>query len=158
VNPRLFYTIAGLIVLCDQVTKRMVLQSLPVGESRRILGPILSLTHTRNAGGAFSLLQARAAVFVIVGVIAVIAMVIAFHRLRGAELPIATALALALGGAVGNLIDRIRFGYVVDFFDVHVWPIFNIADSAITVAICLLAWRFLVVRHSENDPAKGGPS
>lgn len=153
-KPRIFYLIALLIVVCDQVTKQLVLSALPVGESHRILGPILSLTHTRNAGGAFSLLQARAPVFVIVGVVAVVAMVAAFHRLRGAELPIATALALALGGAIGNLIDRIRFGYVIDFFDIHVWPIFNIADSAITIAICVLAWRFLAPHSSRNGRAR----
>lgn len=152
-KPRIFYLIAFVIVLCDQLTKHMVIRVFPVGDSRRILGPILSLTHTRNTGGAFSLLQARVPVFVVVGIIAVAAMLVAYHRMRESDLGISAALALALGGAIGNLIDRIRFGYVVDFFDIHVWPIFNIADSAITVAICLLAWRFLMPHKRRDEPA-----
>ena len=142
-KPIRFYLIALVIVICDQVSKWSVVRALPPNGTRPVLGRFLSLTYTVNTGGAFSLFQARNIVFIFVAVIAMVALTYAYHKFQRHDLYISAALALALGGAVGNLIDRIRLGHVIDFFDVHFWPIFNVADSAITIGILLLAWHFL---------------
>jgi signal peptidase II len=151
VKPFRFYLIVLLIVVCDQVSKWAVTAQIPFGGSRPILGHWLLLTPTRNTGGAFSLFQARNSVFMLVAVVAIAALLYAYHRFQRRELLVSAALSLALGGAVGNLIDRLRFGYVVDFFDVRVWPIFNVADSAITIGILLLAWHFLFHKQAEGE-------
>lgn len=146
-----------MVIVADQITKFVILRSLPFGASRPVLGPLLSLTHTRNTGGAFSLFQANNEIFIVVASLATVALLVAYHRYHRDHLPVAAALALALGGAIGNLIDRIRYGYVVDFFDIHIWPIFNIADSAITVAIVVLLWRFLLAKEPgpATEPNRG---
>jgi signal peptidase II len=172
VRPLLFYSLAGVLVLCDQVSKWAILQSLPYTVSIKTPIPYLYLTHTRNTGGAFSLLQAKNHWFIVIAGVAMIALAFAYHRSARRDLWVSAALSLALGGAVGNLIDRVRFGYVVDFFDIRVWPVFNVADSAITVGILILAWTFLFKREpaepatddgrtTENDPddsVNGQPS
>lgn len=145
-KPVLFYLMSLLIVACDQVSKWAVVTTIPLHESRPVLGRFLSLTHTRNTGGAFSLLQANNTFFIVVAAVALVALIYSYHRFQRSNLLVSGALALALGGAIGNLIDRVRYGYVVDFFDVHFWPIFNVADSAITVGILLLAYHFLFQR------------
>jgi signal peptidase II len=163
VKPLLFYLVSIVIVIADQVSKWVVLQNLPLGLSRPALGNFLMLTHTRNTGGAFSLFPAGNSTFVVVAIIAIGALVFAYHRFQKTNLFVSAALGLALGGAIGNLIDRIKYGYVIDFFDLHagtnhtVWPIFNIADSAITVGILLLAVHFLFAKESAPVNSKERP-
>jgi len=152
VRPLLFYLIAITIVACDQVSKHVVMQHLPLHVRTPVLGSFLSLTHTQNTGGAFSLFKAHNAVFVAISVVALVALIGAYHRFQRHDLWVSAGLALALGGAIGNLIDRARFGYVVDFFDLGWWPIFNVADSAITVGIVLLAFLFLFRKESAPAP------
>jgi signal peptidase II len=125
-----------------------------------VIAKVLALTHTHNTGGAFSLFQARNEWFEIVAVVAIVALVFAYHRMKSKSLAVTAALALAFGGAIGNLIDRIRFHEVVDFFDVLVplpqigrWPVFNVADSAISIGIVLLAWHFLLSKEHQRQPA-----
>ena len=146
-RPILFYLISIVIVIADQVTKWAVIQSLPLNARQPVIGNFLALTHTRNTGGEFSLFPAGNSSFVVVAIIALGALIFAYHRFQRSNLLVSSALGLALGGAIGNLIDRIQYGYVVDFFDVaagkYHWPVFNIADSAITVGILLLAGHFL---------------
>ena len=155
-KPIRFYLVALIIVLADQVTKWSVVRSIPLNQSRPALGKIMVLTHTQNSGGAFSLMQGNPFVFIIVAVLAIGALVFAYSKYQRNNLPMSVALALALGGAIGNLVDRIRYGYVVDFFDFHggtdrnLFPIFNVADSAISVGIILLMAMLLFAK----DPAK----
>jgi signal peptidase II len=158
VKPVLFYFLAVVIVVVDQITKWSVqvhlqLNNLPVPA----VGRFLYLTHTHNTGGAFSLFQAGNKIFILVAGLAILALIYAYHKMKRTDLLVSAALALALGGAIGNLIDRVRFGYVVDFFDIQagtgrsIWPIFNIADSAITVGIFLLAGHFLLAKSPEKQ-------
>ncbi len=147
-KPIRFYLIVFVILLCDQVSKWSIMRSLPLGVRRAVLGRFLFLTYTQNTGGAFSLFQAGNGIFIVVALIAIVALIYAYHNFQRRDLLVSTALALALGGAVGNLIDRIRFGYVVDFFDIRVWPIFNVADSAISVGIVMLAVYFIFKRDA----------
>jgi len=160
VRPFLFFATAVLIVVCDQVSKWAVITNLPQNATRPVIGGFLQLTHTRNSGGAFSLLQARPAVFIVIAVVAIAALCYAYFRSSRGDLLVSGAIALALGGAIGNLIDRVRFQNVVDFFDITVklpligrWPVFNVADSAITVGIVLLAGHFLFRRDKPEQAA-----
>lgn len=152
-----FYMIALVIVVCDQVSKWAVTQTMTLNESRPVLGRFLSLTYTLNSGGAFSLFQARNSVFIAVASMALVVLLFAYHRYQRRDLYVSAALALALGGAVGNLIDRVRFKGVIDFFDVHFWPIFNVADSAITCGILILAWHFLFGHKLKREEAASAP-
>lgn len=147
--PRLagFGFIAGLVVLLDQVSKAWVLQSFRLYESRPVVEGWFHLTYVRNPGAAFGLFAGRAEAFrvpffLIVTAIALVAIAIIAWRLPKGRPVLLSALALVFGGAVGNLIDRIRWGEVVDFLDVfwrtHHWPAFNVADSAISVGMTLL--------------------
>jgi signal peptidase II len=158
VKPVRFYLMALIIVVLDQVTKGVVQSRLPLNNvPLPAVGRFLYLTHARNTGGAFSLFQAGNAMFIVVAFAAIIALVYAYHKMKRTDLAVTAALSLALGGAIGNLIDRVRFGYVVDFFDIQagtghsIWPIFNVADSAITVGIVLLACHFLFARSPADQ-------
>ncbi len=155
-----FYLAVAVLVACDQVSKAIVMRYVPES-GRPILEPFFSLTPTVNSGGAFSLLQARNWVFVTVAVIAIGALVYAFHTVPQPDRLLSASLALALAGAIGNLMDRAQFGHVRDFFHIHtvsgqtLWPIFNVADSAITVAILLL---FIRAFGPHRKPEPGAQS
>jgi signal peptidase II len=135
------------VVLLDQGSKAIVVRTLGLHESVPLVDGLLSLSHVRNRGAAFGLLSDwdlpyQSALLSVLSVAALVAIALYFLRLpSSARLP-RLALALVLGGAVGNLIDRVRLGYVVDFVHAfwrqHQWPDFNLADSAITVGVTLL--------------------
>ncbi len=146
---------AGITVLADQATKELVLRTLSLNESLGVIPGFFALTHIRNTGGAFGLLageatQARTLFFLAASVLA-LGMILFFYAKVAHGKPWAgAALAMICGGAVGNLIDRLRFGEVVDFLDFYVgtthWPAFNIADSAISVGVGMLCFLVLSKR------------
>lgn len=154
---------AGIVVL-DQLTKWLVVRSLDLHEYRPIVDGLLSLSHVRNRGAAFGILSDadlpyQALFFSALSLFALVAIAVYAYRLpTEARLPRA-ALTLVLGGAVGNLIDRLRLGYVVDFIHVywrhHQWPDFNVADSAITVGVALLILDILRSPHPERARSGG---
>lgn len=135
------------VVGLDQLTKALVRSDLALYESHQIIPGLVSLVHGRNVGMAFGVLSggglpAQAFVLAVLSAGVLLLVVAQWHRLaEGPALP-RIALALIAGGAVGNLIDRIRLGYVTDFVHVywrgHQWPDFNLADSAISIGIVLL--------------------
>lgn len=141
----LFGTAAGTYTL-DRITKLWAERTLPDNPIDLIQG-VLTLRFTTNSGGAFSLFQNAPWFFVIVS--AAIALLIVLTAFRHSDLLVASSLGLVLGGAVGNLTDRFvrgsgSLGEVVDFIDLHVWPVFNLADSAIVIGAVLLfvtSWR-----------------
>jgi len=127
------------IFLLDRITKTVVLNGMSYGQSIKVLPNIFHITFVLNNGTAFGLLKDRNAHLVPLSFLA-IAFIIFFvmkHKPKSAALNL--ALGLILGGAAGNLYDRISFGHIVDFLDFRVWPVFNIADSAITVGGIILA-------------------
>lgn len=137
--------IAGVVLVADQVTKDLAQTYLTrqPDQSVPILGEAVRLTYVANKGAAFGILQDRTIFFIVVGV-AVIGVIVASYRyypVTGWLLNL--ALGLQLGGAFGNLIDRLRVGYVVDFIDVAIWPVFNLADSAIVVGVGILAYHMM---------------
>lgn len=154
IRPATFYFIALLVFGSDQWSKAWVLRTLDWEQSVPIFGNVFSLTLTRNTGGAWGFLPSGNLLFIVFASIAVVALLFAYHRLPHVPLLVGSALALALGGALGNLLDRLRYSYVVDFFYFHVgnfhWPIFNIADSAITLGIALLLFHFFRAAQAET--------
>jgi signal peptidase II len=135
------------VVALDQATKALVVRSLDLHDYVTLVDGLLSLSHVRNRGAAFGLLSDwdlpyQSALLSVLSVVALVAIAVYFFRLPAAARLPRLALALVLGGAVGNLVDRIRLGYVVDFIHVywrqHQWPDFNVADSAITIGVTLL--------------------
>jgi signal peptidase II len=149
--------LGGAVVALDQITKLIVLDRLPLGASVPVVDGLLSLTLVLNPGLAFGLLGGIPAGWrwvvaaLSLAALAVLARV-ALRVLPTGGWPGRLAIGLIFGGAVGNLIDRARFGAVVDFVDVHWrgwhWPAFNVADSAITVGVALLALRLLTERST----------
>lgn len=129
------FLITGLVVIIDQITKALAVANLKIGESHPIINKLFYLTLVQNTGAAFGLFKNQAAFFILVSAVAIIVMVFFLSKKKISQyLP----LALILGGAIGNLIDRLRFGYVVDFLDFRVWPVFNFADSCISIGAFLL--------------------
>lgn len=137
-----FYGIALVMFGADQLTKWFVMGHIPE-EGRPLLGHWIMLHPTVNTGGAFSILSSRNELFIIVATLAAIGVATVFHRLPRVDLVLGAGLALTMGGALGNLLDRVVYGHVRDFIDLQVWPIFNVADSCICVGMAFLAWRML---------------
>jgi len=131
------------VIVLDRTTKIFFSDFLSLGESFPIIRNFLHMTLVHNTGIAFGMFKNQGVVFIIIPVIAVILLVynIYYYRRSGEELSqlYVLAFSLILGGAIGNLADRILYGYVIDFIDFRVWPVFNIADSAITVGAIIIA-------------------
>lgn len=138
------WSLALIIIAADQASKWLVRMWLAPGQSLPILRSILHLTYVQNTGAAFGLFRGYATVFVLLSVAVAGWIVTELLAQRDAGRLTVFSLSLVLGGAIGNVIDRVRFGYVVDFIDLRVWPVFNIADSAITVGVTLLLWQSFV--------------
>ncbi len=146
----MFFLIAVVVLVLDQLTKNLVLGNLSLHESITVIPGFFNITYIRNTGAAFGMMAGseswRHIFFQSVSVLALGAIVYLFWSSRRDSLALWGA-ALVFGGAAGNLVDRVRFGYVIDFLDFFVggyhWPAFNIADSSITIGAFLLAWKFL---------------
>lgn len=142
-----------LIIAADQLSKFFIVSNFQLGDSIKIIDGFLYITHTRNTGAAWGIFGEHTeylAIFSVVATIALIILLLYIKRAFGAF-----SLALIIGGAVGNAIDRIRLGWVVDFIDAYIFgydfPAFNVADSAITAGVFLLIIYMLFV-HREMSP------
>ena len=156
----LFLAITVLVVFLDQATKVWIISTLGLHEGFPLIDGFFSIVHVRNPGAAFGFLASAPPLFRYLFFIAVTvaAIVLILHYLRVSRIEepsLVSALALILAGAVGNLIDRIRFGEVVDFLDVYIgshhWPAFNVADSAITVGAGVLMAALLRRRKERTE-------
>ena len=134
------YVVIGILVF-DQLTKFIVSKKIPLGESLPIIKNIFHFTYILNRGAAFGIFKNQVYFFVITAIVA-IGFILAHLRYRRVGRS-RIALSLILSGALGNLIDRIRLGAVIDFLDFRIWPVFNIADSAITIGAILLAYTIM---------------
>jgi signal peptidase II len=151
------FAVAGVVFVLDQLTKWLVIGPLALQEVRQItILPIFNLTWTENYGISLGMLQATSDTmrWVLVAVTAAIAAGVAWwigrEKARGDQL----ALGMVLGGALGNIVDRVQFGYVVDFADLHVggfrpFLVFNVADAAISIGVVILLLRAFLVRKEE---------
>ncbi len=150
------------IVFLDQFTKVIVDRTMALYQSIAIVDGLFNLTYVRNPGAAFGIFAGSAAIYrrpflILVAILASGFIVTLLHRLDGRERGLITALTFILGGAVGNLIDRIIYGEVIDFLDVYWrsyhWPAFNVADSFITIGVAIAL--FSLYKHKGDDPFAG---
>lgn len=135
----MIFIIAASILGLDQLIKFFLNKNLAIGQPLPVIKNIFYLTLVHNQGAAFGIFKNLTSVFVLTALIVVVLIIQDLRKAKQVNL-YTLSLALILAGAVGNLIDRLRFGYVIDFLDFRVWPVFNIADSAITVGAVLLGW------------------
>ena len=134
----LIFSTALIIVLLDQLTKFLIRKNLQLNESIPIIKNIFHLTYLKNTGSAFSLFQGYNLFFIIFSVIVIISTFYFIKKIKESQKLMQFAAGLLLGGTLGNLIDRIIYGRVTDFIDFRIWPVFNIADSAVTISVILL--------------------
>lgn len=153
-----FFLIIVITLVIDQLSKYFVQANMLCGESIPILSPVFYLTYIQNPGAAFGILAHQTLFFVVVTliVIGIIFYIYQFVVKRNEYMYI--ALGLLTGGAIGNLIDRLRIGRVVDFLDFRIWPVFNLADTAIVLGAGILV--YYVWKHGEkkekiNEDAEG---
>jgi signal peptidase II len=142
----LFLIVAALIVTFDQLSKLWIRAHLALGESLPLTDR-LSLTHVGNTGSAFGLLANRTVLLIIIGIASLLIVLLFLRYLSQVTTLSMVSIGLVWGGAVGNFIDRLRFGYVTDFIYFRLWgdfywPAFNIADAAITVGVFVLIYSF----------------
>jgi signal peptidase II len=146
-----FFLIAATVLGLDQLTKSIVRRELAIGESWPSDDWLVKITHVTNSGAAFGILQGQGAFLTVTAIVAIGAIFFyyAFPPLESGLLRL--ALGLQLGGAVGNLLDRVRFGHVTDFFHFPHYPAFNIADSSIVVGLVVIGAFFVL---NERGAAK----
>jgi signal peptidase II len=136
-----FAGLAAAVVVVDQLVKAWIVANVDPAQPTHLVDDYLRLVITHNAGALFGLFQGQAPVFAAVS-LGVMALIVAYQTRVGSALILSVALGLLLGGAIGNVIDRLRFGYVLDFVDAGIdglrWYTFNVADSAISLSIVLL--------------------
>lgn len=143
-----------LVVFLDRVTKIFFSDILSLGESLPIIRGVLHMTLVHNTGIAFGLFRDQGIVFIIIPIIAIAILVYNIYYYRRFENQISEiyiiGFSLILGGAFGNLVDRVFYGHVIDFIDLQVWPVFNIADSAITVGALIIAVKCFILNHKNR--------
>ena len=131
--------VAAAVLALDQLTKAIVRSSIPLGDSRRVIGGVLDITNVHNKGVAFGVLAGGGAIVAALTGVALGAIVVYFvMRSRTAYLWL--PVGMLLGGALGNLLDRAREGAVTDFIDPILWPAFNVADTCIVLGVLGLLW------------------
>jgi len=138
--------LATIALLIDQITKALVLTNLALGESATVIPNILDFTRVHNTGVAFGLFRDANSLSILCVVIGCILLMFIILNLKHASVAQKIAGSLIIGGAVGNIIDRIRFGAVIDFIDFKIWPVFNIADTCISIAAGIFVISILIKR------------
>ncbi|CAM3261139.1 MULTISPECIES: signal peptidase II [Brevibacillus] len=136
----LYYLLAAGIIALDQLTKFLVVKYMELGESIPLIGDVFHLTSHRNMGAAFGILQNQRWLFIVITTVVVIGIIVSLIRIGKKQPRVSLALSMVLGGAIGNFIDRVMTGQVVDFLDFTLinFPIFNVADMAITIGVGVL--------------------
>ena len=162
----LFFLTVVPVILIDQITKTLVHAHMSLYESRPLIAGFFNLTYIRNPGAAFGFFTGAAplfrTLFLIAVTLAAIILILFYLSKSREEPPLLTfSLALILSGAAGNLIDRVRYGEVIDFLDLYVgahhWPAFNVADSAISVGAALMIWEMLKRKRTPTLPFSSDP-
>ncbi len=160
------FGVALIIVVLDQVTKRLVVQTMHLHDSIPVIPGLFNLTYIRNPGAAFGLFASthsafRFMFFVGASIVALGVLWTMFYRMKPDDRWGQLTIAGIVGGAVGNLIDRLRYGEVVDFLDVHMggwhWPAFNVADSAISVGVVSLLILFALEKKPDGASSTSAP-
>lgn len=152
ISATIVWTVAIAAIFLDQASKILVESAMRLGQSDAVVGDLFRLTYIKNAGGAFGILLGGGWFYFLASVVAVIMILFYLRRLPARQILPRLSLAMILGGALGNLIDRLRSGVVTDFLDFGVgntrWPVFNLADAFITVGVILF---FLSMMRSQKE-------
>ena len=149
-KDKLFWTLFPSIFLFDQITKYLVYKNLALGQSI----PddfIIKITYARNTGTAFSLFSSYGSLLLIISIFVAVFFTAYFLMIEKPKLTMRLFISLVVAGALGNIIDRVRFGYVNDFIDVGFWPIFNIADSSISIALTIYFIDLIFLNKKNED-------
>lgn len=140
--------LSAAVVIVDQLTKYLIQARMATGESIPVIPEVFHITYILNAGAAFGIMQNQTYFFVGVALCLIAGVIYMYPRIPADQPHLRCGVGLLTGGAVGNVIDRMRFGVVVDFFDFRIWPVFNVADICIVIGVCCL---ILYLIQSEND-------
>jgi signal peptidase II len=136
-------SIVFVILSLDQASKAFISGKIQLNQTVPLINGVLDITLVHNRGAAFGILRNQVYLFIITAIAAVVLIYFALKNNRHNKYHV-VCLSLILAGAIGNLIDRLRFGYVIDFLNFYIWPVFNIADSAITIGAVFLGWALLI--------------
>lgn len=155
----MYLILIAIVVVFDQITKRLILTSMDVNNSIAIIDGIFHITYIQNRGAAFSILQEKTSFLIIMQIIVILVIAVYIIKKRKSEGKVLlTGLSLIMAGGFGNLADRLVYGYVVDFLDFRVWPIFNVADISVCVGCGLLVLYVFILEpknkkklNSQND-------
>ena len=128
----MLYLLIFLITISDQLIKLYIENNFIYGESIAIIHNIFHITYVKNTGAAFGILKGKTTFFIIISAVIILFLLIYRYYLERSSL-LDMSFALIIGGAIGNLIDRVRLNYVVDYLDFRIWPVFNLADSAVVI-------------------------
>ena len=142
-------SVALCAIFLDRLSKCAACAALESGGSVAVIPSIFHLTLVRNTGAAFGMLKDGRLFFIGASVVAIIAIIAYIARRTPKDMLVSLALGLILGGAAGNLADRVLYGYVIDFLDLRVWPVFNIADSCITIGTIILVLKICIPYSSK---------
>ena len=134
----IIFSIAFAVVILDQFTKFLVKRNFQLNQSMPIIKNIFHLTYVTNTGSAFGLFRGFNLIFILFSMIVILVVLYYAKKIKNNERLLQFSVGLLLGGTLGNLIDRLVYGAVIDFIDFRIWPVFNVADSAVTISIVLL--------------------
>ena len=140
-----------LVFILDQLVKHAVLGSMHLGESIPIIKDVFHITFVLNPGAAFGMLEHQRWIFIVVALLVVVLALVFYKHIQRESLITRIGAGLLLGGALGNLLDRIQSGLVVDFLDFRIWPVFNIADIAICGGAAMLIWDRWQRRNEDEE-------
>lgn len=146
----LYIIIFFLVLLADQGTKYYISHNFIPLNSVNFIGNLIYLTYVKNAGAAFGVLQNAQILFIIVTAVILLIILVYFIVSHSKNVLLRISLILIMAGGVGNLIDRVRQGYVVDFIDLKFWPVFNVSDMSVVVGSILLAY-YILFRYKEGE-------
>lgn len=153
-----YYGLAIFVIILDQWTKWAIVRNMEIGDRIVIWDPWLAILSHRNRGAAWGMLQGQMWIFTIVTIIVVVGIIYYFHKYAKGNPPFGMSLMILLGGALGNFIDRVFRGEVVDFVDVLIpvinyhFPIFNVADAALTISVIMLI--FVIFKEDQKEKKK----
>ena len=149
--PRYIVTAIGVWAL-DRISKTLVINNFSLYESRPLLDGVIWLTYVHNRGAAFGIMPGKSWLFLLLAIVMVVGVIVYIMRYQVTP-AVKLSLSLLVGGALGNFFDRLRWGYVIDFIDLHWWPVFNIADMAIVIGGLLLAFSLTSRKNNEEIQA-----
>lgn len=135
----IWYFIAILLIAFDQISKYLVVNNMTLSQSIPVIRNIFHITYVINYGAAFGIFKNQRVFFILITIVILAILIVIYKQINFHNKLSKIAFTLVISGALGNLIDRIRLGYVVDFFDFRIWPVFNIADMSIVIGAILLS-------------------